>query len=175
MSTSNLTWKREKATGHHVGTLDGRKVARVRKIGNTWRWSYRGPRESRATIDEATLLKHAKKAVQQLHDAKNAQHVQKHGNEHVLHPKASGGTDDTRRRATEHSRQETTAGRWVGGADVETTPSGGGVRERQGPHILRAGDGSFLRGQPLEVESTPETMCDFREGERPSNQEADAC
>lgn len=70
---SNLCWKRDKGTGNHFAQLGERKVARVVRLSaSAWRWSYRGPREARATVGGARLLKHAKEAVQRLHDSEAA-------------------------------------------------------------------------------------------------------
>lgn len=174
-----ITWKRDPVRGGYVGSVCGRQVARIVRVGASgWRWSYRGPHQAVATVDEARLLKHAKQAVEGLREAKSTPKKKEHGHEHGLHLKASGGTGE-RRRATERPRQETDAGQRVGRAAVETAPGGGGDCKRQGPpyspsierepgsDAVRV-EGPHLRGQSLEVESTPQTVCDFREGEKPS-------
>lgn len=97
--------------------------------------------------------------------------AEKDGHVAGLHLNASGGTDDGCRRGTERSCQETEAGRRVGRAVDETAPGGGGVREHQSLPSIRTQPGVErvesppLWGQPLEVESTPQTMWDFREGD----------
>ncbi|MGH1343827.1 MAG: hypothetical protein ACRBN8_19880 [Nannocystales bacterium] len=155
-----IVWKRDKKTGHYGGFFEERKVARlVRLSASAWRWSYRAPREVCPTLGEARLLKHAKQAVEELHATKCPEQKEENGNERAPSLKASGGTGECRR-ATEHPRQETgIAGHGFGRSDTETNPSGGGEHVRQGPPLW---------GVPLEVESTPQTVCDFQEGETPS-------
>lgn len=154
-----ITWKREKKSGDHFGLFEQRRVARVIRLGGSaWRWAYRGPREVRTTVDEARMLRHAKQAVEALHATKYPKEAEKHGNDRAPILKASGGSDEGRR-ADERSRQETDAGHGFGRSDSAPVPSGGGDQERQGPPLW---------GQPLEVESTPKTVCDFQDGECPS-------
>ena len=174
-----LAWKRDKKLGH-VATVDGRKIARiVRLSARAWRWSYRGPGQTLVIHDEARILKHAKAAVEALHASKTGNNpdtqkaATRGGHEHGSRLNTSGGTGE-RRRATKRSCQETEAGRRDGRAVVETVPGGGGGCKRQGPPSAeieldaKRVESPPLWGQPLEVESTPKTMCDFREGEKPS-------
>lgn len=92
-----IAWKRSTKSECYIGSHGGRQVARiVRLSASAWRWSYRAPSQAVATIGEAQLLKHAKQAVEGLHQAKcpqqetNAGHENgesaveaKHGNERV--------------------------------------------------------------------------------------------
>lgn len=61
-----IEWKRV-AAGDYVGSLEGRKVARVRKGHGQWTWSYRAPNMGTAKVGPpAKLLADAKSAVEAL-------------------------------------------------------------------------------------------------------------
>lgn len=158
-----ITWKRDKRRGDHVGFVAGRPVARiVRLSASAWRWSYRGPHQSIASVDESRLLKHAKQAVEGLNESRRQ------------HCKADDPASAARAKTTARAHA---AGEGPRGDQVRDEKCTVRTERVEGPHPSVGAEPGFdakrvegppLWGQPLEVESTPQTVCDFREGAKPS-------
>lgn len=156
-----ITWKR--TSGTHVGSVDGRQVARiVRVCASGWRWSYRGPQQAVATVDEARLLRHAKQAVEGLHESRRQ------------HCKADDPASAARAKTTARAHA---AGEGPRGDQVRDRKCTARTERVEGPRPSVGAEPGFdakrvegppLWGQPLEVESTPQTVRDFREGAKPS-------